>query len=72
MTPSKGAKEFFAEAGRFMEIMGRYRGNKEAGADVLRFGRSEKCFSIKDGEDVRMWDDDEKEEFMALIRAKLQ
>jgi len=71
-TPSKAATAFFADAGRFLETMGSSRGRKGAGMEILRFGKSASCFSIKEGGDEpRAWDAEEKEEFQELLRAKL-
>lgn len=68
----KAAKTFHGEAYAFLESVGSRRNKKDAGLDVLRFGKSVKCFSIKDGSELRAWDDDEKDEFVEIVRAKLK
>ena len=71
-TPSKAAKAFFQDAARFMVAVGRRMDKKDAAMDIVRFGRSAKCFSVKEGDETRVWDDAEKQEFEALLKAKLQ
>jgi len=71
-TPSKASKAFYGDAYRFLQVMGSVHGKKDAGIDILRFGKSAKCFSIKEGDETRGWNDEEKEEFQSLLRAKLK
>ena len=47
------------------------KGSPEAALDVLRFGKTTRCFSIKEGDDVRAWTDEERQEFQDLLLGKL-
>lgn len=67
--PKKAAVSFFKEAKRFLEAMGSAHGNRYSGIDLLSFGK--KCFTLKEDDGIRSWDDEECEEFVTILRAKL-
>lgn len=71
-TPTNAAKAFHGEAFCFLEAFGAQRNKKDAALDILKFGSSEACFSVKDGDDVRKWTDTEKSEFVEILRGKLK
>ena len=72
-TPQKAAKAFFADAGRFLESQASYKGDKDSALQLLNFGKSVKCFSIKEGDGgVRAWSDEEKHEFVKLLAMKFK
>ena len=71
-TPTKAAKAFWQDAARLMEAIGKRTQKKDAAMEIIRFGRSEKCFSVKEGDEVRAWEQAEKDEFTNVLRAKLQ
>lgn len=69
-TPQKAAKTFYGDARRLIDVLGRQRNSPSAFLDVIRFGRSDKCFSIKDGDDLRAWNQEERQEFLDLLEAE--
>jgi len=67
-SPSKAAKAFYSDAQFFIKSMASISGDPLHAYNLLRFGRSDKCFSIKDGDDVRAWTQEEKVEFDEHLR----
>ncbi|GAB7341407.1 hypothetical protein MBLNU457_7659t1 [Dothideomycetes sp. NU457] len=71
-TPVKAANAFHKEAGRFLDAMAVAKGSKEKGFAVLSFGKSNKAFSVKEGEEHRAWTAEEKAEFQELLKGKMK
>jgi len=70
--PAKAVKAFHTEAQRFLGAMATIKGSKEAGLDVVKFGRSAKAFSVKEDDEVRGWTEEEKAEFHELLKGKMK
>ncbi|KAG8627525.1 hypothetical protein KVT40_005008 [Elsinoe batatas] len=72
-SPSKAAKGFHAENSFFYETVGHKAGDKYRGMDLVRFGLSEKCFSVKEGDGTkRRYTDEEREEFQECMARLLK
>ncbi|KAF2151840.1 hypothetical protein K461DRAFT_279356 [Myriangium duriaei CBS 260.36] len=71
-TPARAAKIFFNDAGHFLRAMKDVHGSVDKAVGILRFGRTEKCFGIKDGIQTRGWSDEEKSEFIATLKDLLK
>lgn len=73
-TPAKTAKQFWADAYRFLQAMGAAKGDKAAGMDMITFGAGAKCFSFRqEGQkNPRPFSEDEVREFRELVGAKLK
>ncbi|KAF2224961.1 hypothetical protein BDZ85DRAFT_317579 [Elsinoe ampelina] len=72
-SPSKAAKGFHAENSFFYETVGQRAGDKFRGMDLVRFGLSEKCFSVKEGDGTkRRYTDAEREEFRECMERLLK
>jgi len=71
-TPTKAANAFHKDAARFLDAMAVAKGDKEKGLDVLRFGKSNKAFSVKEGDEHRAWTVEEKAEFLKLLEDKMK
>ena len=69
--PGKGAKVFYADAYKFLEAIGTARGNKDAGVDVLEFGKQALTFK-DEKKNVRPWADTQVEELKENLKAKLK
>ncbi|GAM88514.1 hypothetical protein ANO11243_065470 [Dothideomycetidae sp. 11243] len=71
-TPEKAAKAFLQDAGHFLRSMSNARGGVDAGVNVLRFGRSQRCFGVKESDgEIRAWNDEERDRFADLLKADL-
>ncbi|KAF4552581.1 Hypothetical protein D9617_9g023700 [Elsinoe fawcettii] len=72
-TPSKAAKAFYAENEYFFQTLARGSGNRNRGMDVLTTGKSNKCFSIKEGDgEKRAYTVEEKAEFEEILKAQIK
>ncbi|GAB7354710.1 hypothetical protein MBLNU459_g5127t1 [Dothideomycetes sp. NU459] len=69
-TPEKAAKAFFADARTFLQVVGKAKGNPFAGVELLSYG--ERCFTVKENNELRPWDEDEIEEFEKALKDKLK
>lgn len=62
--PVKAAKNFFNDAANLLKsTLGRRNGDAAATLDLIRFGKTRTCFSIKEGDVVRGYTKGEKELF---------
>ncbi|KAF2772015.1 hypothetical protein EJ03DRAFT_348828 [Teratosphaeria nubilosa] len=69
--PAKAAKQFYAEAYKFLEAVGSVQGRKDAGVDVLGFGPM--ALTYKDAKkEVKPWAEAMVSEFREILRAKLK
>lgn len=71
-TPAKAANAFYKDAARFLDAMAIAKGSKEKGFAVLTFGKSNKAFSVKEGDEHRAWTAEEKELFHELLKGKMK
>lgn len=83
-TPSKAAKGFYSDNSHYFQTVATKMDAVESmnlpersfdkfrGIDVLRFGSSAKCFSVKEGEDTRAWTKEEKVEFGRILREQIK
>ncbi|KAK3068235.1 hypothetical protein LTR53_014356 [Teratosphaeriaceae sp. CCFEE 6253] len=69
--PGKAAKQFYADAYKFLESIGAAKGDKTAGVDVLQFGKQ--AFTFKDDKkNVKPWTAPLIVEFKENLRIKLE
>ncbi|KAK5116284.1 hypothetical protein LTR85_009256 [Meristemomyces frigidus] len=69
--PLKAAKAFHADACKFLEAIGNAKGSKDAGVDVLEFGKQ--AFQFKDDKkNLKPWAEELVEEFKENLRGKLK
>lgn len=69
--PTKAAKTFYADAYKFLEAVGAAKGSKDAGVDVLDFGKQ--AFTYKDEKKAtKPWADALVAEFKENLRGKLK
>ncbi|KAK3675775.1 hypothetical protein LTR78_004416 [Recurvomyces mirabilis] len=69
--PVKAAKQFYADAYKFLEAIGAGKGDKTAGVDVLSFGK-EALQSKDDKKNLKPWSDVLVEEFKENLRLKVK
>ncbi|PNS20873.1 hypothetical protein CAC42_2804 [Sphaceloma murrayae] len=71
-SPSKAAKSFVTENSYFFHKMGSDFNDPYKGLDIVRFGRTEKCFSIKEGDgEIRRWTKEELAEFEDVLKKQI-
>ncbi|KAK4550057.1 hypothetical protein LTR36_003024 [Oleoguttula mirabilis] len=69
--PNKAAKVFYADAYKFLEAIGAAKGIKDAGVDVLDFGKT--AFTFKDDKKVaKPWAEGLVAEFKENLRGRLK
>jgi len=69
--PVKAAKAFYADAYKFLEAIGSEKGDKDAGVDVLEFGKT--AFTFKDEKkNPKPWAEALVTEFKENLRQKLK
>lgn len=69
-TPEKAAKVFFIDARKFLQDIGTLKGHPHGALGVISWGNN--CFTIKEGGEVRPWEQDEEDEFNDALKAKLK
>jgi hypothetical protein len=70
-TPAKAAKAFFADAGRLLQALVQYNGgNKDAALSIVVFGKG--CLTVKEDDELVVWDEELQQEFTDLITMKLK
>lgn len=68
--PEKAAKAFLSDARIFLQTVGKAKGHPHAGFELISWGAG--CFTVKDGTDMRSYDEGEKEEFDDAVKSKLK
>lgn len=69
--PTKAARAFFGDAQKFLEAIGASRGVKDAGVDLLEFGKQ--ALTYKDEKkNAKPWADTLVKEFKDNLRGKLK
>lgn len=69
--PAKAAKHFYGESYKFLEAVGARKGNKQAGLDIISFGKQ--AFTYKDDKKAaRPWSEEMVKDFRKNVKAKLK
>lgn len=75
--PRKPAKALFGDAHKFLQVIGSAKGNKEAGVDILSFGKQALTLKTdspknKDEKIAKAWPDHMVNELRESLKSKLK
>ncbi|EMC95367.1 hypothetical protein BAUCODRAFT_149354 [Baudoinia panamericana UAMH 10762] len=67
--PAAAVKSFYADTYKFLTSIGQVKGAKDAGVDILEFGKQAFTDKVKEG---KAWSKEDREQFIAKLREKLR